>query len=716
MGLSNQKKYYRKQVKKGLAKGNRYHYLFTPAEKVMVVNDGDPDLEPIEIPLPQCPNLHIIDGYDNSPTTQYFRKTKIPEKLINLQKSASTIKDCFDAIKKNPAYYKDEIEFIKEEHRRIRDGYWFFNNGKPTYITGNHYAYLNYWRAGSGSPEYRSRDRKFFLFDEFVKSDPFCCGFNYPKFRREGATSKVSCIIYFDAIKNAMSHLGIQSKDEKSAEMVFQKHIVLNWKRMPFFFRPVYDGTAEPKKNLNFFPPNMGSGRDGGSANYQDSLETWIDFGSSTEGFYDGQKLYLHYGDEVGKSEECDIYTRHLIVKPCVTEGNRYIGRIINTSTVGDMEKGAGNAFKHLCSLSNYHQRNENGETPTGLYNLFISSADGFDLVDKKTGRRFIDRFGNSDKEACEKYLLARRKALLDASDMNGLAEEIRQYPLSFRECFRAGARQCNFNINILENRIEQYRFGNTDVVKGNFEWEGGVQDSKVIWMPNPQGRFKVSFLPPDSYTNQSEYEMGVKVPLSSSRFVAGGDPFKYGKVKHESKKSLGAGAVYYKFDPALDNPSGDPKEWKSDNFVCTYLYRPPTVDEYCEDMLKMCVFYSCQMFPEVNVSAIWDHFVKRGYNGYLFYQINQRTGKYEKTPGAVTLTKIQEKIFALYQTHIERNGHREKHDDLLIQCRDIEDDMGPFDLFVAGGYALMAAERPSVEPQKEQDASSYYKRYKYRY
>ena len=38
--------------------------LYIPPEKYLVINDDDPDLMQVEIPLPQCGDITKIDGYN----------------------------------------------------------------------------------------------------------------------------------------------------------------------------------------------------------------------------------------------------------------------------------------------------------------------------------------------------------------------------------------------------------------------------------------------------------------------------------------------------------------------------------------------------------------------------------------------------------------------------------------------------------------------------
>lgn len=714
------RKYYHKRVKKEKKKqllaANPYYNQYKKAETFIVVNDNDPDLSPITIYLPPCPDEKTITGWGLPASEQIFQRPEIPKKLIELQKRCSTIKQCIEAIRKDREYYQEEIAFIHQEWERRRHGYWFYNNGRPTFIAGAHYFYLCYWWLGAKRPDYRSRDRKFFLFAMMCLLDPYCAGFNYPKFRREGATSKTACLIYWLTSQERNVHAGIQSKDEQSAAEVFIRHITPSHKKMAFWFKPITRGKTEAQSSLNFSPVGSNITKGGVELMPEDSLESFIDYGSSTEGLYDGQKLRLHYGDESGKTKEANVYDRHLIVKPAISEGNTYIGMMINTSTVGEMTKGGGENFRNLCKHSMYHDRGENNETRTGLYNLFIPASEGFDLVNKATGKHFIDKFGNTDIKAVEEYLSKNREEKLAKGDIDAYSEEVRQFPLRFSECFRTAAGACKFNPEVLNKRIEEFRFGNPFLVRGNFFWKDGVKDSEVIWLPSENGKFSISWLPERAQANQMILRDGIKTPANKHLSVAGGDPFKFNIVKgKKSEVSDGGGAVFRKFDPSIDDANGDKARWKTNKFCCTYSNRPRTKDEYGEDMLMMCIFYGCEMYPEINVDFLWDYFERRGYGGYLYYQTDLKTKRKSKTPGAHTSVNIQESIFGEFSNYIEQYGRYEYHTEILKQCLEIQDDMNPYDLFVASGYALLGAKRQEIPKPDVVVAPSYHRKYKYK-
>lgn len=666
----------------------------------VTVNDGDKDLEPINVPLPECPDLREVDGFGLKAKDQKFVRQEIPKKLATLIAQSETLSGIHDTLSKEQKFYKSEIKWIKKQWYRLLNGYWFFNNGVPTYMDGWHYVYCNYWKLDDGLPDYRERDWKWFHFARFCKLDPNCLGFNYPKHRREGATSKACCVHYFTMfiIESAMG--GIQSMTEKHASDVFTKQIVTPWKALPFFFQPMYSGTTDPQSVLKFRTTSKRLSNKGSLLQKETGLQTEISFRESSPKAYDSRRLIFYHDDEVGKAKDVDVYLRHNITKKCLSQGNGKIihGMTIKTSTVGEMEKGGGHNFHKLCKGSHYHKK-KNGRTLTGLYNLFITATEGLD--------GFIDIYGNSViedpdepvmgvngewiEQGSRPYLEGLRRAFIEEEDYEGLAEEIRQTPVKFRECFRKTAKSSGFNIAILESRIDTL-LQEPKTVRGNLNWSQGF-GSAVRWDPNPEnGKFHLSYVLDPREANHKRYDQVNEtwVPMGIGRFFAGADPFKFNDVEG-SRKSNGAGAIWWKHDSSIDSPLKDVSEWKSNRFVCTYNNKVNNKNIYAEDMLKMCIYYGALMYPEINVPLIWDYFLEKGYAGYLIFDVEER-GTVKKTPGANSGEKVKQEIFSDHMTYIETHGKRECHQEYLEECRDIEGplDMKNHDLFTACGYARL--------------------------
>ena len=50
-------------------------------------------------------------------------------------------------------------------------------------------------------------------------------------------------------------------------------------------------------------------------------------------------------------------------------------------------------------------------------------------------------------------------------------------------------------------------------VTKGSFQWRNGVKDTTVEFMPNNNGRFKISWIPDVNMQNRILVKNGVKFP-----------------------------------------------------------------------------------------------------------------------------------------------------------------------------------------------------------
>ena len=548
-------------------------------------------------------------------------------------------------------------------------------------------------------------------------------GINYPKHRREGATYKAECINYQIITLKSNAHGGIQSMDGTSAKKAFQKALVKPWRKVPFFFKPRYDGSTNPKVELTFDIPGVKIGGKGSITSIEIGLESMIDYAeTASRQFYDGDKLHFLHNDEVGKTMLENVNERWSVQKKCLSQGDGVVihGLASNTSTVGEMSEKGGAAFFRLCQLSHFEKRNKVGQTSSGLINLFIPSYDGLE--------GFIDKFGNSiieDPEekdlwripnpvrdsdgklmGAKRFLQNVRDDLLVRDDEESLKEyeeEVRLHPNSFSECFITKGSGSGLDLKIITKRIKQIQFDNSLTRRGNFKWENGIRDTRVIWEDDPiNGRWVISLFLDESQTNRKisqEIEDGtggkkiVYFPEKPGRFTAGADPYKFRKTQGK-RMSNGGGSVFWERDKDIDPDDKPIEEWQSYRNVCTYSARPFDPDDYAEDMLMMCVYFGAMMYPEINISLIWDYFIRRGYDGYLKYNIDA-AGNIKKTPGYSMNAKSAQKMMQLHQQYIKRHGLRERHIEYLQECKSIKgvEDITNWDLFAAVGAALMGSQ-----------------------
>ena len=97
------------------------------------------EIQGIPVSIPKIPVRKTISGYGKKKQEQKWKRNPLPGNWESLSAKAQS-------------------DFIETEYNRRRDGYWFMNNGKPTYITGLHYYYLNWCKIDIGYPDYWDRD------------------------------------------------------------------------------------------------------------------------------------------------------------------------------------------------------------------------------------------------------------------------------------------------------------------------------------------------------------------------------------------------------------------------------------------------------------------------------------------------------------------------------------------------------------------------------
>jgi hypothetical protein len=276
---------------------------------------------------------------------QYWEQYEYPKQL-------KRIKSRFDW-DEYPNDFKEEwYDYIDEEFKRRSDGYWFYNNGMPTYITGTHYMYLQWSKIDIGAPDYREANRLFFIFWEACKADSRCYGMCYLKNRRSGFSFMSSAELVNQATISSDARFGILSKSGADAKKMFTDKVVPISVNYPFFFKPIQDGMDRPKTELAYRVPASKLTRRKIESNEQlrelDGLDTTIDWKNTGDNSYDGEKLKILAHDESGKWERPDnILNNWRVTKTTLRLGRRIVGKCMMGSTSNALDKG-GNNFKKL--------------------------------------------------------------------------------------------------------------------------------------------------------------------------------------------------------------------------------------------------------------------------------------------------------------------------------------------------------------------------------
>jgi hypothetical protein len=534
-------------------------------------------------------------------------------------KELKKIKSIFDW-QSYPDEFKSKWEgYIDEEFNRREGGHWFYNKGVPTYITGTHYMYLQWSKIDVGHPDYREANRIFFIFWEACKADRRSYGMCYLKNRRSGFSFMASGETVNMATISSDARFGILSKTGADAKKMFTDKVVPISVNYPFFFKPIQDGMDRPKTELAYrVPASKLTRKSIQSKETQielEGLDTTIDWKNTGDNSYDGEKLKLLVHDESGKWERPDnILNNWRVTKTTLRLGSRIIGKCMMGSTSNSLEKGGDN-FKKLYYDSDVTKRNSNGQTKSGLYSLFIPMEWNYE--------GFIDEYGqpvfnNPDTDVLDPFGDTIEQGVIDywnneveglKQDQDALNEYYRQFPRTEEHAFRDETKNSLFNLAKIYEQIDYNDdLRNTNVITtGNFQWVNGVKDTKVVFMPSPQGRFRVSWIPSANMQNKQIVKNGVKYPGNEHVGAFGCDSYDISGTT-DGKGSKGALHGLTKFSMEDAPPS---------TFFLEYIARPQTADIFFEDVLMACVFYGMPILAENNKPRLLYHFKRRGYRGY---------------------------------------------------------------------------------------------------
>lgn len=673
----------------------------------------------VHIALPLAPKS--CKKRSGKASEQYWEREEIPKELDKIQ-------SIFQWNEKPTEFKNKWVDYIEQEFDYREQGFWFMNNGKPCYITGSHYMYLQWSSIDIGYPDFREANRVFFLFWEACKADPRCFGMIYLKIRRSGFSfmSSSECVNVGTLARD--SRVGILSKTGSDAKKMFTDKVVPINNRLPFFFKPIMDGMDKPKTELAFRVPaskitkkNMYDS----SVEEIEGLDTTIDWKNTEENSYDGEKLLLLAHDESGKwTSPNNILNSWRVTKTCLRLGSKIIGKCMMGSTSNALNKGGGN-FKKLYEDSSVKERNANGQTKSGLYSLFIPMEWNME--------GFIDRYGmpvfrKPDKPVAGvdgewilngaiDYWEAEVESLKNDSD--ALNEFYRQFPRTESHAFRDESKQAIFNLTKIYQQID---YNDTMVrehylTRGSFMWKDGIKDSDVIWTPDIRGRFLISWAPQKHLQNNVYTKGGIRYPGNEHMGSFGCDSYDISAVVG-GRGSNGAlhGMTKFHMEEAPVN-----------EFFLEYIARPQTAEIFFEDVLMACVFYGMPILVENNKPRLLYHFKNRGYRGFCMNRPDKQYSKLSKTErelGGIPNSSedVKQAHAAAIESYIEKyvgidfSGTYRDPDQMgtMPFTRTLEDwakfdisDRTKFDASISSGLAIMANQRHLYMPEKKESKIS---------
>ncbi len=271
--------------------------------------------------------------------------------------------------------------------------------------------------------------------------------------------------------------------------------------------------------------------------------------------------------------------------------------------------------FKKLYNDSDVTKRNRNGQTRSGLYSLFIPMEWNFE--------GFIDSYGLPVFNTPEETIKDSDGQIIDVGviehweneveglkgDQDALNEFYRQFPRTEEHAFRDETKNSIFNLAKIYEQIdfnEEAKY-NALLTTGTFSWQNGIKDTKVQFTPNPNGRFKVSWVPGLNNQNRIIIKNGVKYPGNEHLGAFGCDSYDIsGTTDGKGSKGSLHGLTKFSMDDAPAN-----------QFFLEYIARPQTAEMFFEDVLMALVFYGMPILAENNKPRLLYYLRRRGYRGF---------------------------------------------------------------------------------------------------
>ena len=698
-----------------LNKSKKWKYGYNKENDVVVISKtgmiGDVlEVQGLKIALPKQPK----EVYACSKNKEEQKWKQFPA-----NPDFKRIKTVFDWQTYPDDFKEKHYGYIDEEFKRREEGFWFMNNGEPTYITGTHYMYLQWSKIDVGAPDFRDANRLFFIFWEACKADNRCYGMCYLKNRRSGFSFMSSAETVNQATLASDSRFGILSKSGADAKKMFTDKVVPISLNYPFFFKPIQDGMDRPKSELAYRVPakkfTRKKIREREEIDDMEGLDTTIDWKNTGDNSYDGEKLSLLVHDESGKWEKPDnIKNNWRVTKTCLRLGSRIVGKCMMGSTSNALDKGGEN-FRNLYYNSDVSKRNRNGQTKSGLYSLFIPMEWNYE--------GFIDRYGRPvfdtpEQSAFDPHGIEIDQGVVDhweneadglKDDQDSLNEFYRQFPRTEEHAFRDETKNSLFNLVKIYEQID-YNEGNKNssvLTTGSFQWINGVKDTKVLFSPDPNGRFKISWVPDAKLQNNVILKNGIKYPGNEHVGAFGCDSYDIsGTVDGKGSKGALHGLTKFSMESAPAN-----------TFFLEYIARPQTADIFFEDVLMALVFYGMPLLAENNKPRLLYYLRRRGYRGFSMNRPDKIWNKLstsEKEVGGIPNTSedIKQAHAAAIETYINDHvGLLEDGTYGTMYFNNTLNDWSKFDITrrtrhdasISSGLAVMACNRHLYKPNPKQ-------------
>jgi hypothetical protein len=542
---------------------------------------------PYEIPDFKGDEKNIINFDIKDKADQYWRKVEIPKKFKDK---------------------KSEIDWIWREEERLANGVHFLNNGELTYVNGQHYEFLTYYK-NSFDVEYWDEHRKYFYFLEFSHKFPNAWGDFTIKARRAGVTQIHNSDTIRTARNNFSRFCGLMSTDLEKVKSVQFKPIRNALMAYPKQFRPLIKsaGGKLPERQIEFLNEKIDDEKL--------FLGGWIKPLATSPTAFDGEKLHKLKVDEVLKFmgvNPMTIITPQLKAMKLQHTG-QIIGKCSMFSTMGIDDKAMKYAIdegRKLWEGSNYEELNENGWTTSGFLRYFMSC---YDIME-------IDKYGFPNRELAEKKQEATLNQIIEKFG-DGSKEhirELRENPRTINDVFNSPKLGTTFNRSGRVSARKIYVFSTPPKQRGYLtgkfmeDVNGKIYFNTSDEYKNYGWKLNLTNIPVPN--NVKFTNTGYKLPRNPEG-VVGYDPVKLEETISD-KISEAAILIYKKFDHYQ-------KCGIENEIIGQFIGRLDDIDEISQQAGYAARYFGFWISPERNVGDKWfkrnmynDMVVKSPYDG----------------------------------------------------------------------------------------------------
>lgn len=558
---------------------------------------------------------------------------------------------------------EERIAYIVREIERRKNGYWFFNNGVPCYITGHYYFYLQYFKLkGAGFPKHRRYQREFYYFYDLTEKSDDCEGQAVDKIRRSGITGCFSAIALNIVTLTPEVNIGLQNKSLDDVKKVNLGAIIFAYDALPHLLVEVpsfklsretgqmeaeVDEKGKPvMKEMTLFPKigritamsiEFGIARKKitntkGSRLYEDkrrktkSLNSAIFCLPTTLNKDDAYNFYVSQKDEISKYPSGNPPNVVIAAaKPSLKGGGKF-GKMSLFSTPYELDSENFLQWRDIYfrsdPRSNYAKMN-GGRTESGFWNYYISGK--YSLEDKVDNNTTLwDNYGEANSAFMENFILNNIRKPLE-HDAAALQAVVRQYSLTEEESFRLGGKGTAFNnahlAMVLRNITHRKEEGVMPCQKIRLEWEV-VNKSVKAWLDD---KADWEFY----YPIDKQYRNAVSVgddnrisPRKNTPFIMVIDP-----TSMADETSTGGGsknAVVVGSLPCAGLP------YNGNIIHAIYHKRPPTTKIFLDEVKKMLVFSGAFCYVERNKEWLGITLKDDGFGRFLL-TFDKETGKFRQ-------------------------------------------------------------------------------------